>query len=186
MFGQMLNHTDADAVAQHVGGGPQTIPVSTRAFWAELNRFTGEIQLNLKNLKLHRRAWIRQIECNCTKRAHRTRIRHRKLVPDSILKSIYTYMCKLLKLITKSQNVLHTHRIQSTIMSREMPSVGSPVDDNTITMETKPACGMPAEPVLAAVTIKLGKENNNSSPAVSNYVKSCITLLEGTRLTCVL
>lgn len=39
-----------------------------------------------------------------------------------------------------------------------MPSAGSPTDVNMITMDTMPACGMPAAPVLAAVTIKLKKK----------------------------
>lgn len=43
-------------------------------------------------------------------------------------------------------------------MSRDMSSEGSPTDVNTITMETIPACGMPAAPVLAAVTMKLNKK----------------------------
>lgn len=42
-----------------------------------------------------------------------------------------------------------------------MSSVGSPADSNTITMDTMPACGMPAAPVLAAVTIKLKGRNDD-------------------------
>ena len=42
-----------------------------------------------------------------------------------------------------------------------MSSVGSPADDNTITMDTMPACRMPAAPVLAAVTVKLNKNNSD-------------------------
>ncbi len=53
---------------------------------------------------------------------------------------------------------MHTYKIQSKINSSEMSSVGSPTDTNTITMETMPACGMPAAPVLAAVTVKLKRE----------------------------
>lgn len=41
-----------------------------------------------------------------------------------------------------------------------MSSVGSPIEDSTISIDTMPACGMPAAPVLAAVTIKLDRRNN--------------------------
>lgn len=66
--------------------------------------------------------------------------------------------------LSKSQtdiSCMCTYRIQSTIMSSEMSSVGSPADSNTITMDTMPACGMPAAPVLAAVTIKLNRRNSD-------------------------
>ncbi len=46
-------------------------------------------------------------------------------------------------------------------MSSDMSSVGSAADANTITMDTMPACGMPAAPVLTAVTIKLHRRNND-------------------------
>lgn len=48
-----------------------------------------------------------------------------------------------------------THRNQSTAMIRVMSSVGSPTEVSTITMVTKPACGMPAAPILAAVAVIL-------------------------------
>lgn len=78
-------------------------------------------------------------------------------------------------------------------MSRDMFSVGSPVDSNIISMLTIPACGMPAAPVLAAVTIKLGKEDNDPSLTILNYMNLCRnvkdykpTLLEEIQITCCL
>lgn len=56
-----------------------------------------------------------------------------------------------------------TYRIQSTVISSDMSSVGSPADDRTINIDTMPACGMPAAPVLTAVTIKLNRRNNELS-----------------------
>lgn len=48
-----------------------------------------------------------------------------------------------------------THRNQSTAMMRVMSSVGSPTEVRTITMVTRPAWGMPAAPILAAVAVIL-------------------------------
>lgn len=48
-----------------------------------------------------------------------------------------------------------THRNQSTAMMRVMSSVGSPTEVSTITMVTRPAWGMPAAPILAAVAVIL-------------------------------
>ena len=42
-------------------------------------------------------------------------------------------------------------------MSSDIASVGSPADDSTINIDTMPACGMLAAPVLAAVTINLNR-----------------------------
>lgn len=42
-----------------------------------------------------------------------------------------------------------------------MSSGGNPTDDSTINMDTMPACGMPAAPVLAAVTTKLKSKDMN-------------------------
>lgn len=50
---------------------------------------------------------------------------------------------------------LISYRAQSTAMIRVMSSVGSPTEVNTITMVTRPACGMPAAPILAAVAVML-------------------------------
>lgn len=44
-----------------------------------------------------------------------------------------------------------------------MSSVGSPVELNTISMVTMPACGIPGAPVLAAVTTKLNKIKENNA-----------------------
>lgn len=48
-----------------------------------------------------------------------------------------------------------TYRNQSTAMMSVMSSVGSPTDVSTITMVTRPAWGMPAAPMLAAVAVML-------------------------------
>lgn len=50
---------------------------------------------------------------------------------------------------------LISYSAQSTAMIRVMSSVGSPTEVNTITMVTRPACGMPAAPILAAVAVML-------------------------------
>lgn len=43
-----------------------------------------------------------------------------------------------------------------------MSSGGSPTDVSTITMVTRPACGIPAAPILAAVAVILeGNKDNN-------------------------
>lgn len=52
-------------------------------------------------------------------------------------------------------HLVGTHRNQSTAMISVMSSVGSPTDVNTITMVTRPAWGMPAAPMLAAVAVIL-------------------------------
>lgn len=52
-------------------------------------------------------------------------------------------------------HLMGTHRNQSTAMISVMSSVGSPTDVNTITMVTRPAWGMPAAPMLAAVAVIL-------------------------------
>lgn len=48
-----------------------------------------------------------------------------------------------------------THRIQSMATMRVMSSGGRPTEVRTITMVTKPACGIPAAPILAAVAVML-------------------------------
>lgn len=48
-----------------------------------------------------------------------------------------------------------TYRNQSTAIIKVMSSVGNPTDVNTIIMVTRPACGMPAAPILAAVAVML-------------------------------
>lgn len=49
-----------------------------------------------------------------------------------------------------------TYSAQSTAIMRVMSSVGNPTDVSTITMVTRPAWGMPAAPMLAAVAVILG------------------------------
>lgn len=56
--------------------------------------------------------------------------------------------------------LLCTYSIQSTIMRSDMFSVGSPRDDSTISRDTMPACGIPAVPVLTAVTIRLNQRKH--------------------------
>lgn len=48
-----------------------------------------------------------------------------------------------------------THRSQSTAMISVTSSAGSPTVSNTITIVTRPACGIPAAPILAAVAVIL-------------------------------
>jgi hypothetical protein len=43
-------------------------------------------------------------------------------------------------------------------MMSVMSSVGRPTDVSTMTMVTRPACGIPAAPILAAVAVMLLKE----------------------------
>lgn len=56
---------------------------------------------------------------------------------------------------------MYTYKSQSKSNSSDISSVGSPIVENTITMDTMPACGMPAAPVLTAVTIKLNRTNSD-------------------------
>ena len=42
-----------------------------------------------------------------------------------------------------------------------MSSGGRPTDVNTITMVTRPACGIPAAPMLAAVAVMLFRQKAN-------------------------
>ncbi len=53
-----------------------------------------------------------------------------------------------------------TYRAQSTAMIRVMSSVGRPTEVNTITMVTRPAWGIPAAPILAAVAVMLRQKRN--------------------------
>lgn len=48
-----------------------------------------------------------------------------------------------------------TYKIQSTAKISDISSGGSPTVSNTITNVTKPACGIPAAPMLAAVDVML-------------------------------
>lgn len=48
-----------------------------------------------------------------------------------------------------------TYRIQSMATMSVMSSGGSPTDVSTITMVTRPAWGIPAAPMLAAVAVML-------------------------------
>lgn len=52
-------------------------------------------------------------------------------------------------------NFVGTYRNQSTAMISVISSVGNPTDVKTIIMVTRPACGMPAAPILAAVAVIL-------------------------------
>lgn len=48
-----------------------------------------------------------------------------------------------------------TYRSQSTAIISVTSSAGKPTVSNTITIVTRPACGMPAAPILAAVAVIL-------------------------------
>lgn len=54
-----------------------------------------------------------------------------------------------------------TYRIQSMATISVMSSGGRPTDVNTITMVTRPACGIPAAPMLAAVAVMLFRQKAN-------------------------
>ncbi len=62
--------------------------------------------------------------------------------------------------VQKYQAHVDTYRAQSTAIMSVMSSVGSPTDVNTITMVTRPACGIPAAPMLAAVAVILENMEN--------------------------
>lgn len=55
-----------------------------------------------------------------------------------------------------------TYRNQSTAMMSVISSVGSPTDVSTIIMVTRPAWGMPAAPMLAAVAVMLERTGKHS------------------------
>lgn len=48
-----------------------------------------------------------------------------------------------------------TYSIQSTAIINETSSAGSPTVSKTITKVTRPACGIPAAPIEAAVAVML-------------------------------
>lgn len=48
-------------------------------------------------------------------------------------------------------------------MMSVMSSVGRPTDVSTITIVTRPACGIPAAPMLAAVAVILEKEGETNN-----------------------
>lgn len=50
-----------------------------------------------------------------------------------------------------------SYRSQSTAIISVTSSAGKPTVSNTITIVTRPACGMPAAPILAAVAVILQK-----------------------------
>lgn len=51
------------------------------------------------------------------------------------------------------------YKIQSMATMSEMSSGGKPTEVKTITMVTRPACGIPAAPMLAAVAVILRKDS---------------------------
>lgn len=55
---------------------------------------------------------------------------------------------------------LWTHSNQSTAIIKEISSDGSPTVSNTITIVTKPAEGIPAAPIEAAVAVTLELKKN--------------------------
>ena len=62
-----------------------------------------------------------------------------------------------------------THRSQSTAMMRVTSSAGRPTALSTITMVTRPACGTPAAPMLAAVAVTL-QPNTRAEKELDNCV----------------
>jgi len=60
-----------------------------------------------------------------------------------------------------------TYRIQSIATMSEISSGGKPTEVSTITMVTRPACGIPAAPMLAAVAVILRKESAKSHEAIT-------------------
>lgn len=59
-------------------------------------------------------------------------------------------------------------------MIRVISSVGNPTDVNTITMVTRPAWGIPAAPMLAAVAVMLfgGRRSRNNQSGVAAFLKT--------------
>lgn len=55
----------------------------------------------------------------------------------------------------KNERSWNAYRSQSTAIINEMSSDGKPTVSSTITMVTKPADGIPAAPMLAAVAVTL-------------------------------
>ena len=56
-----------------------------------------------------------------------------------------------------------TYSAQSTAIINVMSSVGSPTEVRTITIVTRPACGIPAAPMLAAVAVILEQRKKGIS-----------------------
>lgn len=55
-----------------------------------------------------------------------------------------------------------TYNIQSTAKMSDISSGGNPTVSNTITNVTRPACGIPAAPMLAAVDVILDQTNDST------------------------
>ncbi len=74
------------------------------------------------------------------------------------LVNIY-YLLQLLRTVLFFQQiqtaVISTYKIQSMATISVMSSAGNPTDVSTITMVTRPAWGIPAAPILAAVAVML-------------------------------
>ena len=60
-----------------------------------------------------------------------------------------------------------THRTQSMATISVMSAGGNPTEVRTITMVTRPACGIPAAPMLAAVAVMLMRQEQDVSDAMS-------------------
>lgn len=63
---------------------------------------------------------------------------------------------------SRKNNVKRTYSNQSTAMIRVMSSAGRPTTSSTITMVTKPACGIPAAPIAAAVAVILLRKHRST------------------------
>lgn len=63
----------------------------------------------------------------------------------------------------KPQKLNVTYSAQSTAIINVMSSVGSPTEVRTMTIVTRPACGIPAAPMLAAVAVILEQRKKGIS-----------------------
>lgn len=63
----------------------------------------------------------------------------------------------------KPQKLDVTYSAQSTAIINVMSSVGSPTEVSTMTIVTRPACGIPAAPMLAAVAVILWQRKKGIS-----------------------
>lgn len=80
-------------------------------------------------------------------------------IPVKIVKKIIDILeRKLAPIPDESENYIY--KIQSTAKINETSSGGSPTVSKTITRVTRPACGIPAAPILAAVDVILKMEFN--------------------------
>lgn len=97
---------------------------------------------------------IRCIQFRLTQMVHNAST---KCISKHIHNRSYAISEMLLSLIrwTAKMWLIHTYKIQSTAKINETSSGGNPTVSSTITNVTRPACGIPAAPMLAAVDVML-------------------------------